>query len=407
MAGFDTVIVGAGAAGIAAARQLLAAGRHILVLEARHRVGGRAVTDQRLGAPADLGAAWLHFADENAWTGIAEREGFTIVRRKPGWGPDAAIGAHQPDAAEKAGVAAAYRQYFAAVGAAVAAGRDVPVANVLPQDAFRPRFDAVMTWAVGAESRDVSTLDLHRYAESRADWAVEEGLGRVVAAAAEGLPVQFGVQVTAINWSCPTVTIDSDAGRIEAASVIVTVPTSVLAHGAIRFDPPLPAAHQQAIEALPLGVCNKAFFRLEDAAFAASLPPHFMGSATTSRTCSWQVRAGTPSLLVAYFGGDLSRELEQQGALEDFARGEFTAIFGNDAAMHLGASLATAWASDPYSLGSYSAARPGFAHCREALAAPVSAQLHFAGEACSVSHYGTLHGAWLSGNAAAARLLPL
>ena len=79
MAGFDTVIVGAGAAGIAAARQLLAAGRRVLVLEARHRVGGRAVTDQRLGAPADLGAAWLHFADENAWTGIAEREGFTIL----------------------------------------------------------------------------------------------------------------------------------------------------------------------------------------------------------------------------------------------------------------------------------------------------------------------------------------
>ncbi len=71
----------------------------------------------------------------------------------------------------------------------------------------------------------------------------------------------------------------------------------------------------------------------------------------------------------------------------------------------LGPALATGWGRDPYSLGSYSAARPGYAHCREQLAQPVSPRLHFAGEACSVEYYGTLHGAWLSGIAAAERLL--
>src|SRR5688572_4253484 len=161
MAGFDVVIIGAGAAGIAAGRQLLAAGRRILIMEARDRVGGRATVDASLGVPADLGAAWLHFATENAWTGIAEQMGFTIVRRKPGWGPESYIGSHAPTAEQYAAAAASYRHYHTLIDAAALAGRDVAVADVLPQDAYRPRFDAVMTWAVGMESREVSTVDLH------------------------------------------------------------------------------------------------------------------------------------------------------------------------------------------------------------------------------------------------------
>jgi monoamine oxidase len=108
---------------------------------------------------------------------------------------------------------------------------------------------------------------------------------------------------------------------------------------------------------------------------------------------------------MAYFGGDLSWELEQCDGLEHFARDEFRQLFGADALQALGPTLVTAWGSDPYALGSYSAARPGMAHARAALAEPVSPRLQFAGEACSVNHFGTLHGAWRSGSAAAARLL--
>jgi monoamine oxidase len=147
------------------------------------------------------------------------------------------------------------------------------------------------------------------------------------------------------------------------------------------------------------------YFRLPDTGFAASLPTHFIGSDTTSRTCSWTARHADQPLLSAYFGGELSWELEQRGELVPFARDEFRRIFGVDALGELGPELATAWGSDPLARGSYSAARPGHAHCREWLAEPVSPQLHFAGEACAVNHYGTIHGAWLSGVAAAARLL--
>jgi monoamine oxidase len=403
MTGFDVAIIGAGAAGIAAARHLQAAGRRIIVLEARERVGGRAVVDQKLGAPADLGAAWLHFAEENVWSSLAETSGFTVIRREPGWGAGTCIGDHVPTAEERTAFIDAYAHYNGLVAAAAHAGRDVPVADVLPQDVFRPRFDAVMTWAVGVESTSVSTVDLDNYADSGSNWAVREGLGAVVAAAARDLPVRHAL-VTGIDWSGARVHIDSTAGRIEAGSVIVTIPTSLLARDALRFTPSLPVAHQEAIASLPLGICNKVFFRLAENGLGARLPRHFIGTDRTSRTCSWTTRASDQPLLMAFFGGDLSRELEQRGELEAFAREELRRIFGADAIRELGPALSTGWGMDPLSLGSYSVAKPGHAGARLQLAAPVSPHLHFAGEACSVHHYGTVYGAWLSGVAAASRL---
>lgn len=405
MSVFDVAIIGAGAAGIAAAKRLIGAGRRVAVLESRDRAGGRAHVDHSLGAPADLGAAWLHFATINAWTPQAEAGGFTILRRSPGWGAGAWIAGRPPTAAEIAAAGEGYARYEALIAAAASAGRDVALTDVLPQDDYRTRFDAIMTWAVGAESRDISTVDLHRYADSDDNWGVREGLGAVVSAAARDLPVTCGARVSAIDWRGDTVRIDSTAGRIEAAAVIVTVPTTVLARGAIRFTPALPAAHEAAFSNLPLGVVNKVFFRIERGRFATGEPHHFLGATDTTRTCSWLARAADQPLLTAFFGGDLSWELEQRGELTTFARDELKRIFGNAVLDELGPALATRWGSDEDSLGSYSAARPGHANCREQLAQAVSPRLHFAGEAASVNYYGTLHGAWLSGVAAADKLL--
>src|SRR5215212_10161893 len=82
----DIVVIGAGAAGIAAARRLRAAQRSVLVLEARSRIGGRACTWREPGGlPLDLGCGWLHSADQNEWSAIAEKLGLAIDPTPPPW----------------------------------------------------------------------------------------------------------------------------------------------------------------------------------------------------------------------------------------------------------------------------------------------------------------------------------
>jgi monoamine oxidase len=400
----DVIIVGAGAAGIAAARTLVAAGKQCVLLESRPRPGGRAVTDHSLDAPADLGAAWLHFAEENAWTRLAEQAGFEVIRADPGWGPAAWIGNAPPTAEQQAAAGSHYARYYDLVEAAAASGLDVPLAQILPQDEYRPRFDAVMTWAVGVESSEVSTLDLARYADSHHNWAVREGLGTVVAHAAVGLDVRLQATVTAIDWSGSRVRVESTAGTLDAGAAIITVPTAVLARGAIRFTPALPSAWREAAENLPLGVVNKVFFALAPGSFDPRDARQFIGRADISRTCSFTLFPARQPLLCAFFGGDLSKDLEARGELEQFARDELRQVFGARIIPMLGAARSTGWGSDPFAWGSYSAARPGHASARAVLAQPVAPNLCLAGEACSAQYYGTLHGAWLSGQAAARSL---
>ena len=386
----DVVLIGAGGAGIAAARRLLAAGLNIQILEARARIGGRAVTDTAtLGVPADLGAAWLHFADENPWTPLAREQGLTVIEREPDWRAD-----HHSE----------FERNWGLIEAAAAAGLDVPVSSLLPDDAYRPRFDGILTWFAGVESHQASCLDIARYAESHHDWAVAEGLGSVLAGAAAGLPVQLSTPVTAIDWRGPGVRVTTAAGTIRARAALVTLPPSVLAAGGLHFTPALPTPLQQAFADLPLGSCNKVFFRVDP----ARLPPethHAVGNPHSARTASLALRPAGQPLVMAYFGGELSRELEASGQLAAFAREEIARAFGTDLAAGLQGSLVTGWNQDPWALGSYSAARPGAANARLQLAEPPAPWLHFAGEASSVTHYSTLVGAWRSGISAATQLI--
>ena len=124
-----------------------------------------------------MGAAWLHFAQENAFTKIAEEGGFTVIRREPNWGAKPISEPDLPAPEERDRTSQDWLRYEGLIEAAAEAGHDIAVSDAVPQDGFRSRFDAIMTWAVGVESSAVSTVDLARYAESTHNWAVAEGLG--------------------------------------------------------------------------------------------------------------------------------------------------------------------------------------------------------------------------------------
>ena len=406
MSASKVVIVGAGAAGIAAARHLKHAGLNPLVLEARHRVGGRAWTNvTAFGFPVDMGCAWLHSADRNPWMSYAREQGFTIIERSPVW--RRRIGRDEPSEAYKAEWNAAYDRNDALIRAAAADGLDVAVADLIPDDAYRPTFDAVMSWLMGANSERVSSLDYARYADSELNWAVESGLGSVVAHAANGLDIRLETPVTQIEVRGDNVFLGTPHGTVEADAVIVTAPTNVIAEGAIRFVPALPASFAEAFAGVPLGVTNKVFFRMKPGTLPYEGTVHFVGTDLTARTASYATRPSGHDVLLVFVGGDLAIELEQRGDIEQFARDELGSIFGAQFLGDIVDVLHTTWSTDPWSRGSYSIALPGKADMRRQFSVPLHERIFFAGEANSIDYFGTIHGAWFSAVAAADQTLAL
>ena len=403
--GLDVVVVGAGAAGIAAGRALRRRGLSFLVLEGRDRLGGRAHTD-RCGTPyaLDLGCEWLHSADRNVLAGVATDHGFALDKSEPPWRRRSA----QPGfgAAEQAAFGAEQEAFYARLEDAAdevrRTGHDRPASALLdPAARWNGLTDAVSTYYNGAPLDRVSVLDFDRYVDTDVNWRVKDGYGAMIAALGADLPVRFGCRVTGVDCTGHGVRVETAEGAVEAAAVIVTVPTNVLASGAIRFAPTLDD-HMQAASHLPLGVADKVFFTL-DGAGAFEPDTRVIGAPKRRDSGSYTLRSGGRPLLEGYFGGDYARHLEAGGlaAFVSAAREEITAALGRDIGASLAPVVATSWARDLLALGSYSHALVGHADARAALATPVDDRLLFAGEATSKHFFSTAHGAFEEGARAA------
>lgn len=402
---YDVVVVGAGAAGLAAGRRLREAQCRVLTVEARDRIGGRSWTQATtLGIPVDLGCEWLHSADHNPWTGIARKLGFTIDETLPDWGRR--VSWHAGDDAEPEW-AAARAAFNAREAAAAESGIDRPASALLaPGGRWNALLGAISTWANGTELERVSILDHQRYADSGINWRVPAGYGALIAAYGAAVPVRLSTVVQHIACDGRGVVITTNRGDLRARAAIVTLSTNLLAAETIRFTPALPEKIAAAA-GLPLGIANKLFLGLSGP--VEDLPPdiHLVGSTARVATGNYQLRPHSWPMIAAYFGGALATALEAEGgaAMVAFACEEIVGLLGSAIKSRLTPLARSAWVGDPWARGSYSSALPGHADDRRRLAEPVEDRLFFAGEACSRDHFGTAHGALVSGIAAADRAL--
>lgn len=398
---FDVVVVGAGAAGIAALRRLSASGLSVIALEARPRTGGRAHTVlARPGLPVDCGAGWVHSADENILAQPIEQAGFTLDRSPPHWTRQS-FNKDFP-AEDQRAFREALDHFETRLLAAAKTGVDRPGSDFLePGGRWNVLIDAFSSYYNGAEFDQVSILDYAAYEDSGVNWRVCEGYGTAIARFAPPEQVVLDCPVTTIHHGRPELALDTAKGRIAARAVIVCVPTPLLADGRLAFSPGLPDK-VEAAAGLPLGLADKVFLELDDPD-AVPVEGHLFGHSDRSGTGSYHLRPFGRPYIEVYLGGRCARALEGQGtgAATAFALEELGALMGSDFRRHLHPFAETAWASDPWALGSYSHALPGHAGDRARLAAPVEDRIFFAGEAASPRFYSTVHGAWETGLRAA------
>jgi monoamine oxidase len=400
---FDVVVVGAGAAGVAAADRLASTGLSFVVLEARDRPGGRAWTvTPAAGLSVDLGCGWLHSAENNPWAAIAVRQGRTLDKSPPPWARTGSqVG---PNRKAMDGFNAAIGRFRERVAAFPADGPDAALDTLLEAgDPFNPLIDAVSTYYSGAELAKVSVRDLAAYEDSGVNWRVREGYGAVVAGLAATVPVRYQCPVRAIDHSGRWLALESELGVVRCRAVIVTLSTGLIARTPELFRPAL-FDKTEAAEHLPLGLADKVYFQLDDPE-AFEPDTRAFGNIDVRATAAYHLRPRGRPIIECYFGGELAERLEPGGmeAASAFAADELVGLFGAGIRKTLRPMCYHGWRTDPWAAGAYSYARPGFAGCRTRLAEPVDERIFFAGEACSPASYSTAHGAYETGVAAVKR----
>jgi monoamine oxidase len=416
----DVVIVGAGAAGLAAAVALREAGCRTLLLEASEAPGGRARTTTPAalgGAWLDEGAAWLHMAEHNPLVPLAERAGHSL-KRAFRTSSRMFVGDRPATEAEHAAYEAAEAAWFDRVMShpsepdtdlATAAG------SFRHENPWAPTIEAWHASLIDAvDAPYLSLADFRLNQLDGENLIAERGFGRLLRdlLEADAGPLRYGCPAQRIAWDGREVRVDTPQGTISAASVIVTVSTGVLGAGAIGFDPPLPAATEAAIANLPMGLLSKIVLRAAGA--------DRLGMTEPTHAFRRRERLGDPFMsfiawprgtdhVIGFVGGDAAWAVapDSRAAL-DLARSEWRAMFGAEAdGIFAESGFTTDWGTDPHHLGAYSYARPGGAGARAALAQPIAdGRLLFAGEACRTDGMaGTVGGAVLDGRRAAALVL--
>jgi monoamine oxidase len=400
----DIVVIGAGAAGIAAARRIQAANRKVIVVEAASQIGGRCLTDTAtFEVPFDRGARWMHNPDTNPMIKLARAAGLDISAAP--LGQKIRIGRRNARAGETEDFLAALVRANRAIDDASRGKADQACAAVLPKDlgdwAGTAEF-VLGANATGKDLRDISVIDKARSGDRNAAIACRQGLGTLITKLGEQLPLALSTPASRIVWSGRDVTVETPAGKIAARAAIITVSSNVLAAGNIKFTPDIPKRQLDAAEKLGLGSYDHIALQLPGNPLGLSRDDVIIEQSNSTRTALLFANIGGSSLCSIDVAGSFGRDLAAQGepAMVAFAVEWLGKLFGSEMAAAVKKSSATRWNAAPFALGAMSVAAPGAQPSRKILTEPIGC-MFLAGEATHDTLWGTVDGAWESGERAA------
>ena len=399
----DIVVIGAGAAGVAAARRIMAANRKVIVVEATNQIGGRCQTDSStFEVPFDRGARWLHNPDTNPMIKLARAAGLEITTAPSG--QKIRIGRRNARPGETEEFLAALVRANRAIDDA-SRRLDVSCASVLPKDlgdwAGAAEFVLGANFA-GKDLKDLSVGDKARAQDRNTAIACRQGLGTLIAKLGEQVPLSLSTPANRISWGSRDVTVETPSGKIAARAAVITVSSNVLAAGNIKFTPDIPKRTLEAAGRLTLGSYDRIALQMPGNPLGLSRDDVVIEQSNSTRTALMYANMGGSSLCTIDVAGSFGRDLSAQGerAMVAFATEWLTKLFGSDAANAVKKSSATRWDAAPFALGAMSAAGPGGQASRKILTEPIGC-MYLAGEATHETLWGTIDGAWESGERAA------
>ncbi len=289
---------------------------------------------------------------------------------------------------------------------------DVACERALPKDLgdWRSTIEFVLgPYACAKDLAEVSAVDFARSTERDNNALCRQGLGTLLGKLAEPLPLLLATPVTRIGWEARySVEVETARGSFKAAAVILTASTNVLTSGKIRFQPELHRRIHDAVGKLKLGSYDRIALELPDNPLGLRADEVMFEKSDGKRTAAVFGNIGGSSLCVIDVAGSFGRELSAKGepAMLDFALSWLTGLYGTDIKSAVARSHATRWNAEPWTLGAFSAAAPGAQGSRKALMEPFN-RVYIAGEAAHETLWGTVAGAWDSGERAAAAVLKL
>jgi monoamine oxidase len=404
---YDAIVIGAGYAGLAAARQLHDAGKRVLVCEARNRIGGRVWSTPVDGYPLELGAEWIHGDAVSTWQwvhrlGLATTTAHLWQGRRI-WHAGALhtpsdVAAHAPmvaqlvhiedEIAAYAGPDISFAEWLDDHGYAGIARHlaDIRLAHSAATTPERASLHAIRDEIVS--TRDIGGDDHHLVA----------GYAPITADLATALDIRMQCAVVAVDDVGTHCVVTTAHGEVlSAAHVIVTVPLALLKTGVIAFTPPLPAAKTAAIAALDMHDGAKVVMRFTHQFWDA----HASFISLYDPAPVWWTMSAEAPFLLGFFTGPRAEYLRDHPDPQEMCLEVLCGVFGEVARTALVSCQVMIWSQEVWSGGAYSSTPVGAFGLREALAAP-HGRIHFAGEATALhGQAASVHGAIVSGQRAA------